>query len=524
MVQLLYNFPEVTVLRKILIRITGILLCLIFFVSALAATPADYSAQTPGILEQDHLYGRSCILMNADTGEVLFQKEADTRRYPASTTKIMTCLLALESELMGSYITIPNNIAVSSDSSKMGITGGDRMLFDDLLYGMMLASGNDAALAVAILVSGSAAQFVKDMNAKAAALGMNATHYTNPHGLHEVNHYSTARDIATLTAYAMKDPVFRDIVACTEHTVVSDFWPDGKVFKTKYDLLLTSSPLYYPYCIGVKTGYHSAAGRCFVGAAEKEGVTLITVSLNPVKIDEKDKTYVEAFTDTKRLSEYGFAQYTSLTFKQMCDLCEDSLLSFRVSKAAEDDINGGYLKLGITGIPADYFEGYRVSNLEDPEMLTAITKDFSGRIEVQFTNNTLTAPLTAGDVVGKAYFTGTDGIIYEGTLVASRNVEQQPPTVDEIMDEWIDNNAPWLGKLMPRRNPTAWIFYILILAVIVFLIARRRLIVRKRNKKRKAAYERRRKEYLRRMQREEYLRKHPQSKGKTTVKKPVSKK
>ena len=511
-------------MRKFTIRFIGIFLCLLLAVSALAATPNDYSDQVPGMLETGHLYGESCILINADTGEVLFEKEADKQQYPASTTKIMTCLLALESDLMGTQITIPNNITVSSDSSKMGIIAGDRMLFDDLLYGMMLASGNDAALAVAILVSGTEAQFVKEMNAKAATLGMTATHFVNPHGLHYVNHYSTARDLATLTAYAMQNPMFRDIVGCTEHTVVSNIaWPDGKTFITKYDLLLKSSPSYYPYCIGVKTGFHSAAGRCFVGAAEKDGVSLITVSLDPVKIDKTDKSYIEAFTDTKRLCEYGFSLYTSKTFHEMCGMCDEDLLSFRVTKASSDDADGGYLKINITGIPSSYFEGYRISDLEDPDTLAAITKDFSGRIEVRFDNNSLTAPVTAGDVVGTAYFTGTDGISYKGEAVASRDVEMEPPTMDEIMDEWIDSHAPWLGKLMPRRNPIAWLLYIFLLAVILVLIIRRRLIVRKRNKKRKAAYEQKRKEYLRRMQREEYLRKHPEAKN-TGAKKPAAKK
>ena len=508
------------------VRIVSVLLALLLLLSTVccAVTPADYAASAPENLEAGHLYGRSCFLVNMTTGDVLFEKEADARRYPASTTKIMTCILGLESDLMGTYITIPNGIAVTSDSSKMGITSGDRMLFDDLLYGMMLASGNDAAKAVAILVAGGENQFVRLMNEKAAELGCTATHFTNPHGLHEVNHYTTARDLAAITVYAMHNPVFREIVACVEHTVTSDFWPDGKTFKTKYDPLLTTSSLYYPACIGVKTGFHSAAGRCFVGAAEKNGVTLISVSLNPVKIDEKDKTYVEAFTDTKRLCEYGFAQYVSLGFKELCALCDDSLLAFKVSKAAENDLNGGYLKLDVTGIPSDYREGYLKSRMEDEEQLAEITKDFAGRISVEFTGNALTAPLAAGDVVGKAVFTTLEGDIYEGTLVASRSVDRQPPTVDEVMDEWIDENAPFLAKLMPRRNPTAWIFYILILAIIVFLIARRRAAARKRNKKRKAAYEKRRKEYLRRMQREEYLRKHPQAKAKTGVKKPAPKK
>ncbi|MBR6009196.1 MAG: D-alanyl-D-alanine carboxypeptidase, partial [Clostridia bacterium] len=213
-------------------RILSALLALtiIFGLSALAVTPTDYSVETPENLQAGHLYGRGCILINALTGDVLFEKNADERRYPASTTKIVTCILGIEwaraNGVLDEMIVIPSNITVSSDSSKMGLTPGDSMTFMDLLYGMMLSSGNDAALAVAQLVSGNVTEFVKLMNQKAADLGLSErnTHFTNPHGLHEVNHYTTARDMAKITAYAMQDATFRSIVAATSYTVYSSFW------------------------------------------------------------------------------------------------------------------------------------------------------------------------------------------------------------------------------------------------------------------------------------------------------------
>ena len=496
-----------------------LLVCLALSPVCQAVSPSDYSTATPGALEPGHLYGRYCILINADTGDVLFEKDADARAYPASTTKIMTCILGIEwaeaNDMLQSMVTIPNNIAVSSDASSMKLTAGDRMTFEDLLYGMMLSSGNDAALAVAMLVSGSVQSFVNRMNDKAEELGLNSrnTNFVNVHGLHEVNHYTTARDIATIMAYAVKNETFRSIIGATEHTVVSDIWPDGKSFETKYDIILPTSNLYYQPCIGGKTGYTKAAGRSFVSAAEQNGLTLVAVSLNPKKIDESDKGYVEAFTDSIRMFKYGFLQYDFKSFKEMCQLCDSSLMSVQVQNASKDDVGGGWLELSITDIPANYAEGYLKSDMNDPLKLDQITKDFSGRIRIEFINNQVKAPLFSGEVLGTAYFTGMDEAVYTGSVVSSRDVEQEPPTMDEMMDEWLDGNAPWLKFFSPRHNRSAWLIYAALLGLIVFVIVRAGRKKRQRNRARRAEYERRRKEYQRRMQREQYLRRHPEARS-----------
>ena len=500
-------------------RILSALLALtiIFGLSALAVTPTDYSVETPENLQAGHLYGRGCILINALTGDVLFEKNADERRYPASTTKIVTCILGIEwaraNGVLDEMIVIPSNITVSSDSSKMGLTPGDSMTFMDLLYGMMLSSGNDAALAVAQLVSGNVTEFVKLMNQKAADLGLSErnTHFTNPHGLHEVNHYTTARDMAKITAYAMQDATFRSIVAETSYTVYSSFWPDGKKFESKYDLLLENKRLYYAPAIGVKTGYTKAAGRSFVGAAEQNGVTLIAVCYNPVKIDEADKTYVEAFTDCIRMFKYGFLQYGFLSFKELCQMSDSSLLSVTVRKAAKDDPGNGHVELSITDIPAGYTEGYLKSDLADPVRLDEITKDFAHRIVVEF-NRDVTAPLKAGDVLGTATFTGLDGAVYEGSVVAARDVEMQPPTTDEVLDEWLEDK-PVLRFFSPRHNPASWLIYIVIIGVVIFLIARAKQKRNRINRARKAAFERRKREYARRMKRQEAQQKAAKKRG-----------
>ena len=158
------------------------------------AAPSDWDENNPGALSPDHLYAQTAVLIDAETGDVLFDKDSLVRMYPASTTKMMTLLLALESDIpLDQEITIPEVAEnVPSDSSFVPVYEGERMTFQDLLYGTMLHSGNDGANAIAYLVGGSIAQFVDMMNERAAQIGCTGTHFSNAHGYHDDAHYSTA--------------------------------------------------------------------------------------------------------------------------------------------------------------------------------------------------------------------------------------------------------------------------------------------------------------------------------------------
>ena len=388
---------------RILKPFLAALLCALLLFSSVsyAAIPEDYNVKTPENLETGHLYGTSCIVMDASNGRVLLEKNADERRYPASTTKIMTCIVALENGPVGELVTIPGGVEPGSGSSKLGITPGEIMPFEDLLYGMMIASGNDASLAVAILTSGTENAFVQLMNQKVRELGLSGTHFANSHGLHTVNHYTTAHDLAIITRYAMANETFRDIVSTVTYDMQpTNFHPNGRTLTTKYDLLIEEKALYYEPCIGVKTGYTNAAGRCFVGAGEMGGHTLISVTLGT---NPEDDLYIQAYTDTIRLLKYGFLQYTNLTFSEMYQLLDDAMTSFKVDKAALNDPNGGYLRMSVADIPETYFESFMKTDLEDPQFIANLAKDFSGRISVSF-NGPLTAPISKGDVLGTVAF------------------------------------------------------------------------------------------------------------------------
>lgn len=266
------------------------------------AAPMFFDESDPLALTEDYVYARACVLMDADTGQILFEKQADKQMYPASTTKIMTLLLALEQLSLNKVVTIPKEASqVPGDSSLVPVTVGEEMTARDLLTALMLRSGNDAANATAVLSYGTLDRFVAAMNSKAAQLGMTGTHFVNAHGYHDPDHYTTARDLATLTREALNDQKFVDIVSTLRYTMAATANRDALSLKNSYTILDSSSRYYDERAFGVKTGYTSKAGYCYVGAATYQGRTLIAVLFRSGR--QKDDKWVDAH----RLFEYGFA-------------------------------------------------------------------------------------------------------------------------------------------------------------------------------------------------------------------------
>lgn len=233
---------------------------------------------------------QSAILMNAVNGEILFAKEADRVMAPASTTKIMTAILGLERGDLGRIVTVSAN-AAAKDGSSMHLACNQRITLRNLLYGVLLISGNDAATAVAEYIAGSEKAFARLMNAKAASLGMRHTRFQNASGLPAVNHYTTAYDLAVLTRYALRNPDFAWIVR-TKTFSIQGKRPEERVQLVNHNKLLWR----YPYCTGVKTGYTVRAGGCLVSSAANRGKQLIAVVLHSSAI----------YDDSQKLFEYGF--------------------------------------------------------------------------------------------------------------------------------------------------------------------------------------------------------------------------
>ena len=242
---------------------------------------------------------QSAVVLTADTGAVLFEKDCHTPRPVASTTKIMTALLALEAaQEQGDPLVDITQEMVAVEGSSMGLQAGDSISLTGLAAGMLLASGNDAANAAALYLDGSLESFAARMNQRAAALGMEDTHFVTPSGLdgedaQGLGHLSTAYDMALLARAALEDQAFRQL--CSSPSLAVEFAePVKRVTYTNHNKLLTQ----YPGCVGVKTGFTKEAGRCLVSAAERDGALLIAVTLNAPN-DWQDHT---------ALLDYGFSQ------------------------------------------------------------------------------------------------------------------------------------------------------------------------------------------------------------------------
>ena len=232
----------------------------------------------------------SAVLLVSGSNEVLFEKSAYEKRPMASTTKIMSSIIAIESGRLDEEITVTQEMT-SVEGTSMGLLPNDRVSVSELVYGMLLSSGNDAANATAITIAGSTDAFVSMMNDKAEQIGMLLTHFATPSGLDADDHYSTAYDMALLGSYAIENEQFLEI--CSSSSAVVDYGnPPYKRRLTNHNKLLKI----YDGAIGIKTGFTKKSGRCLVSAAERDGVTLVCVTLN----DADD------WNDHKKLLDYGF--------------------------------------------------------------------------------------------------------------------------------------------------------------------------------------------------------------------------
>ncbi len=268
----------------------SILLILQTFLFSTITVAEDHDDTSP-----PELSAEAAALIDVKSGRILYEQEGDKRLPIASITKIMTAIIALENHAPDDIVTVSDR-AEGVEGSSIYLKRGEKVKLINLLYGLMLRSGNDAAVAIAEHVGGSVEGFVFLMNQKAEELGMNNTHFANPHGLDDEEHYSTARDMAILTAYAMGNPVFQEIVSTR---VKSVDWPGeqwNRLFINKNKLLR-----YYRGADGVKTGYTRKANRTLVSSATRDGMQLAAVTLN----DPDD------WMDHTNLLDWGFEHFVT---------------------------------------------------------------------------------------------------------------------------------------------------------------------------------------------------------------------
>ncbi|HWO42940.1 MAG TPA: D-alanyl-D-alanine carboxypeptidase [Candidatus Eisenbacteria bacterium] len=252
---------------------------------------------------EEDLSARAFLLMDAKTGSILLEKEADLRLPPASTTKVLTAVVALESGRKLNDLLKVSKTATRVPASKIYLRPGQSITVEHLLYSVLLSSANDASMVLAEGIAGSVEAFAQLMNQKARELGATNTHFVNPHGLTVPDHYSTARDLALIFRYAMKNDVFQQIVR-TKISSVRSLSPGKRRPQVRLVSVRNHNRLLWNFdgAIGGKTGYTHAAQKCFVGAVERNGVTLIVALLGSRDL----------WGDTKRLLEHGFTHYDLL--------------------------------------------------------------------------------------------------------------------------------------------------------------------------------------------------------------------
>ena len=299
---------------KRFLPIYGLLLVLLAGAMCLPLFPADLPPAEQETIETESLPFRaidlsgveanngfsvpasSAILIDAATGSVLYAQNADLQRGMASTTKIMTALVVLETLPPDTVVEIRQEMT-GAEGSSLYLQAGEHLTVEQLLYGLMLESGNDAAEALAIACDGSVEAFAKRMNARAQSLGLTHTRFANPHGLSASGHYTTARELALITMEAMKNELFRTIVSTYRMQIPYQDQP-GARYLTNHNPILNR----YEGMIGVKTGWTTADGKCFVTAAKRDGLTLIAVTLGDTNISS---------THTALLN-HGFASFEAV--------------------------------------------------------------------------------------------------------------------------------------------------------------------------------------------------------------------
>lgn len=379
-------------LKKIII--TCILLIFMLNFSIVSAT-----FETPDII------AGAAILLDSSSEKVLYSKNETEKMYPASTTKILTAILTLENCNLDDVVTVPYEAisSIPSGYSVAALQAGEQLTVEKLLKLMLVHSANDAANVLAYHVSSSIDAFANLMNDKIAELGLKNTHFTNPSGMHDENHYTTAYDLAIIMKYCMKNGTFRNYAGLKSCTIPPTNKYEERVFKTTNDLLIydnrnVASNYYYQYAIAGKTGYTTPAKNCLVSVANKDGLELIcvvlSVGLYPNNLSAK-------FVDTKSIFEYGYNNYVIRKLREQNAIATQ----VEISNGTKETKNLDLL----------------IANDIDPLISqNDINTDFSPEIIV---NDNLTAPISQGQVLGKIVY-NIDGIEYSSDLIASHNVEK----------------------------------------------------------------------------------------------------
>lgn len=365
--------------------------------------------------EDLNLSGQAAILIDYESGAILYEKNMDERLYPASTTKILTAILAIEYGKMDEMVTVDPEVISLTKGSHIALDYYEEVSFEDLLNALLIQSANDASLALAKHIAGSIEGFVEMMNEKAKELGAKNTNFVNPNGLHNDNHYTTAYDMALIAKYAMANETLREIASKSSYTI----GPTNKKDESRY-LYSTNSffygndkinlngqliPVKYDGVICGKTGYTPEAKNCLVTLAERNGQSLIAVVL---KSNGK-----EVYADTHKLLNYGFENFDNITLGHANEFIDNV------------EVENGILPYAAVVIDKTINYPLRPNSVEKVERKVMIEEDIK-------------APITKGDVVGTVEYYLDDHLIGKGNLISTIDILEVPPPklYEFLLDKW----------------------------------------------------------------------------------------
>lgn len=368
-----------------------------------------------GATEEVSTYSPTCLLMEASTGKVIYEKNGYEKAYPASTTKIMTAILTLEHCNLTDVATASYEAvySVPVGYSNANIQVGEELTINQLLNVLLINSANEAANVLAEHIAGSIDSFATMMNAKAEEIGCLNTHFVNPNGVHNENHYSTAYDLALMGRYAMKNDIFREFVNTKFYTLpaTNKYLTNDRVFGTTNELLKKDTRdsvdnYYYEYCTGIKTGYTNAAKSCIVASAKKDDIEYIVVILGA---GTTDNGLSARYLDCKTLFNYAFENYT---VKKL----NDEQADLKTINIPNGTLSTKHLKVKIQ---------------DEINVLLKKSTDTTNLTPTVEINKDLSVPIVKNSIVGKITYT-IDGNEYTSNLIAGNNVYESN-TVTNIL-------------------------------------------------------------------------------------------
>lgn len=369
------------------------------------------------------IYSDAVILIENQTGKTLYEKNSEQKMYPASTTKILTAILSIEKGNLNDKVTVSKTAIAQM---KPGYTSaylseGEIISVEDLLKVLLINSANDASNVLAEYISGSIDSFVTLMNEKSKELGCTNTHFVTTNGLHNDNHYTTAKDLAIIARYCMQNETFRKIVSMKKCVIPATNKSEERIYKNTNDLINPTSGYYYPSCIGIKTGFTSEAKNCLISACSKNGLQVIAVVLG-ASITENHKS--ARYVDSKNLYDYTYSYYSIQNIAKASSVIETIEV-----KNATDETKSLDLKLE-----------------KDLNVLINNKDKENIKTEIVLKDN-ISAPIATNSVVGSiSYIVGDDK--YTINLLASHDVEKK-------------ENIIWILRLS---------LFLILLILIIFII------------------------------------------------------